>query len=212
LSDPKHKAMAHLVHEQSHRLSQIITEMMDFAKPESPKLASVDLTDLVDRALHEAKAVCEFADSSSTVEVTLSDVPTVTVDRAQVVAALTEVLVNALQATAEVKSGTKSGRVEVHGGFDTYSNRVVLTVSDNGGGMSEATLKRAFDPFFSSKPAGRRRGMGLAKAMRWIESSGGSIRLESHLGQGTRAVILLPAGDGLAQPQAAPQAPVRKKA
>jgi signal transduction histidine kinase len=57
LSDPKHKAMAHLVHEQSHRLSQIITELMDFAKPEPPKLAEADLTDLVERSLHDAKAL-----------------------------------------------------------------------------------------------------------------------------------------------------------
>jgi signal transduction histidine kinase len=59
--------------------------------------------------------------------------------------------------------------------------------------MDDETLKRAFDPFFSSKPAGRRRGMGLAKALRWIESSGGSMRLESRLGKGTRGSILLPA-------------------
>ena len=68
-----------------------------------------------------------------------------------------------------------------------------MTVNDNGCGMDEETLKRAFDPFFSSKPAGRRRGMGLAKALRWIEASGGSIRLESRAGQGTRAIVLLPA-------------------
>jgi hypothetical protein len=59
--------------------------------------------------------------------------------------------------------------------------------------MDENTAKRAFDPFFSVKPAGRRRGLGLAKAMRWIEASGGSIRLESHAGQGTRSIVLLPA-------------------
>jgi signal transduction histidine kinase len=59
--------------------------------------------------------------------------------------------------------------------------------------MDEETLKRAFDPFFSSKPAGRRRGMGLAKALRWIERSGGTMRLESRTGKGTRGSILLPA-------------------
>ena len=70
---------------------------------------------------------------------------------------------------------------------------MVIGVNDNGCGMDEETLRRAFDPFFSSKPAGRRRGMGLAKALRWIEASGGSIRLESRVDKGTRSVILLPA-------------------
>jgi signal transduction histidine kinase len=81
----------------------------------------------------------------------------------------------------------------VHAAFDSYSSRVVVTVSDDGTGMDEETVKRAFDPFFSSKPAGRRRGMGLAKALRWVEASGGSIRLESRPGQGTQALLLLPA-------------------
>jgi len=99
--------------------------------------------------------------------------------------------------------------VTIHGAFDPYSQRVVLTVADNGCGMDDATLKSAFDPFFSSKPAGRRRGMGLAKALRWIESSGGSIRLESRPKQGTRAIVLLPASQNIATRE---PAPARKKA
>jgi two-component system sensor histidine kinase HydH len=179
--------MAHLIHDQSDRLSKIITDLMDFAKPVPPKPLDSDLVELVARALHEAKALPDHADR--TVEVTFGDVPDVAVDPQQVQAALTEVIDNALQATSD----TKLPRVEIHAAYDPYSSRVVLSVSDNGCGMDEATLKRAFDPFFSSKPAGRRRGMGLAKALRWVESSGGSMRLESHLGQGTRVVILLPA-------------------
>jgi signal transduction histidine kinase len=77
---------------------------------------------------------------------------------------------------------------------------VVVTVTDNGPGMDEHTARRAFDPFFSSKSAGRRRGLGLAKALRWIEASAGSIRLESRPGQGTRAIILLPAIPSAKQP------------
>jgi len=99
-----------------------------------------------------------------------------------------EVISNAIQAT-----DPKKGHVTIHAAYDAYSSRVALTVADNGSGMDEETLKRAFDPFFSSKPAGRRRGMGLAKALRWIESSGGTMRLESRLGRGTRGSILLPA-------------------
>jgi signal transduction histidine kinase len=59
--------------------------------------------------------------------------------------------------------------------------------------MDEHVLRHAFDPFFSAKTAGRRQGMGLAKAMRWIEGSGGSMRIESQPNAGTRVIILLPA-------------------
>jgi signal transduction histidine kinase len=116
------------------------------------------------------------------------------VDEQQVCAALIEVVDNAIHATDPA-----TGHIEIHAAFDPYSSRVVVTVSDNGCGMDEGTVKRAFDPFFSNKPAGRRRGLGLAKALRWIEASGGSIRLESRPGQGTRGVILLPAKPAAAE-------------
>ena len=121
-------------------------------------------------------------------------------------AALGELIGNALQAVEPGK-----GQVEIHAGYDAGSGQVALSISDNGCGMDEQTLKRAFDPFFSAKPAGRRRGMGLAKALRWIEASGGSIRLESRPGQGTRSLVLLPVNpvEPFAQPTDADQLPLR---
>jgi putative nucleotidyltransferase with HDIG domain len=186
LADPKLKQAAKTIGEQAHVISDIVTELMAFAKPVPPKVEECELPELVARALHEAKSISDPADRQ--IEVTMTDVPPVMVDPRQVTAALTEVISNAIQATDEGK-----GHVKVHAAYDAYSSRVALTVADDGCGMDEETLKRAFDPFFSSKPAGRRRGMGLAKALRWIESSGGTMRLESRLGKGTRGSILLPA-------------------
>jgi signal transduction histidine kinase len=201
LTDAKHKAAAHLIHEQSHRLSSIITELMDFAKPEPPAPVETDLAEMLERALHEAKQASDPADRK--IELTLGDVPAVTADPSQVCAALVEVIDNAIHATDGITDG--SGHIAIHAAHDPYGNRVVVTVSDNGCGMDEDTVKRAFDPFFSNKPAGRRRGLGLAKALRWIEASGGSIRLESRPGQGTRAVILLAAARPQQQQQARPE-------
>jgi signal transduction histidine kinase len=185
LTDPKLKQAAKTIGDQAHVITDIITELMAFAKPVPPKVVECELPELVGRALHEAKSQTDPADR--TIEVTMTDIPPVMVDPEQVTAALIEIISNAIQATAE------KGTVSVHAAYDAYSSRVALTVADDGCGMDEETLKRAFDPFFSSKPAGRRRGMGLAKALRWIESSGGTVRLESRLGKGTRGSILLPA-------------------
>lgn len=186
LADPKFKAMAHLIHDQSHRLSEIITELMDFAKPVPPERQECDVADLIARSLHDAKQHTDPADRN--IELTMGDVPSVMVDPIQVAAALTEVIDNAVLATDPTE-----GQVTIHAAYDPYSSRVAITVSDNGCGMDDQTLKRAFDPFFSSKPAGRRRGLGLPKALRWVESSGGTMRLESRPQQGTRTLILLPA-------------------
>ena len=193
LTDPKQKHAASLIYDQSHRLSEIITELMDFAKPVPPKPAVCEIADLVGRAIHDAKLLDETPDRD--IEVTIGDVPQVEVDPEQVSAALREVIGNSIQATED-----GAGRIDVHAAFDALSNRVVLTIADNGCGMDDETLKRAFDPFFSSRRAGRRRGMGLAKAMRWVECSGGSIHLESRPGQGARITVLLPAAQAHAEP------------
>ncbi len=186
LTDAKESGHARLIAEQAQRLSDIITELMDFAKPTPPKPESCDLAELIDRSLKQAKASPELADRR--IEVTLSEQPRVLADLAQVSSALAEVLVNAAQAT-----DPRSGSIEISAAFDRWGGQVVLSIADNGCGMDERTLIRAFDPFYSAKPAGRRRGMGLAKALRWVEGSGGSMRLESKPNQGTRVVIVLPA-------------------
>jgi signal transduction histidine kinase len=187
LADPKLQHSAKLIFEQSHRLSEIITELMAFARPVPPKPIKADLSDVLERALHEAKMRSDPADRTPV----MIDVP-------QVTDAVREVIENAIQATDPA-----TGHVAVHAAYDSFSGRVAVTVADDGRGMDEKTLRQAFDPFFSAMPAGRRRGMGLAKAMRWVESSGGSMRLESRPDRGTRALILLPAvADGRASSSA----------
>jgi signal transduction histidine kinase len=220
LKDPKFKAAATLIFEQSHRLSQIITELMDFACPTKAALVNCDVASMVQEAIDEAKAGTDSADR--TINLSVGDVPAAVADPKQVTAALAEVIANALQATdphegagagptpVGERGDARFGHVSVHVAFDPYSQRVVLSVADDGCGMDEQTTKCAFDPFFSAKAAGRRRGMGLAKALRWVEGSGGSIRLESRLGKGTRAVILLPAAKP-SPPEAASEA-MRKQA
>ncbi len=185
LSDAKLKHAAEQIFAQSHRLSEIITEMMDFAKPQAPTVAVADVAQLIERALHEAKMQTEVADR--TIEITMGELPPVRVDAMQVTASLKEVIENAIHATDQ-----KSGHVQIHAAYESSGGRVVIEVSDNGCGMEEEAVKKAFDPFFSHLPAGRRRGMGLAKASRWIEAAGGSMRLESRPGQGARLTIVLP--------------------
>ena len=65
-------------------------------------------------------------------------------------------------------------------------------VVDDGPGMDADAARRAFDPFYSGRDAGRGIGLGLPKAWRLIEGSGGEVSIESRPGQGTRVTIALP--------------------
>jgi signal transduction histidine kinase len=74
---------------------------------------------------------------------------------------------------------------------------VVLEVADNGRGMDAATAARGLEPLFTTKPAGRGNGLGLDACRRIVERHGGSIRLESAPGRGTRALCRFPAAGGI---------------
>jgi PAS domain S-box-containing protein len=81
---------------------------------------------------------------------------------------------------------------------------VYLEVCDTGGGMTPDTLQRIFDPFFSTKFAGR--GLGLAAVMGIVRSHEGLIRIRTEPGQGTSFRVLLPAAVGTARKSEEPSA------
>jgi signal transduction histidine kinase len=72
---------------------------------------------------------------------------------------------------------------------------VVLSISDNGTGMDEATLAQAFDPFFTTKEVGSGSGLGLPMVQGFTVQSGGTARIRSKLGEGTTVELWLPRAD-----------------
>ncbi len=68
-----------------------------------------------------------------------------------------------------------------------------ITISDDGCGIPPESLARIFEPFYTTKPVGKGTGLGLAIAKNIVAQHGGAIRLESGSGQGTRAIVELPA-------------------
>jgi CheY-like chemotaxis protein len=114
--------------------------------------------------------------------------------------------------TRENISETQSATLNIWPG-----DAVKLTVSDNGFGMSEATMRRAFEPFFTTRAAAHAPGLGLTVAHSITQLHGGQIFLESTEDQGTTVTIWLPitkAPESTASPPrpATPQkAPVRER-
>ena len=77
-------------------------------------------------------------------------------------------------------------------GTFAYSLAAHVQISDLGCGLDAKTLKKATHPFFSAKPAGRQRGMGLADAARLIHLNGGTLTLASEPEKGTTVTVTLP--------------------
>jgi len=75
---------------------------------------------------------------------------------------------------------------------DDQEKCVSISVADTGEGMSEETLKRAFEPFYSTKAVGHGTGLGLAQVYGFATQCGGKVNIDSALGQGTTVTITLP--------------------
>jgi PAS domain S-box-containing protein len=117
------------------------------------------------------------------------NVPAVEVDSALIQQALVNLVINARDAL--VLGGTISVRTQlaIEGG-NRYAE---ISVEDNGPGIDDATLKHLFEPFFTTKDGGKGSGLGLAMVHGTVTQHGGSVRVTSTLGRGSRFTLRIPA-------------------
>jgi len=108
------------------------------------------------------------------------------------------VLASLLANAAEAIPAGRAGRIEIR--VQREDGNVRITISDDGVGMGPEVLRRAFDPFFTTRPAGSGAGLGLPVARGLVEGYGGSLRLESVQGAGTTAIVELPEGPEVTPP------------
>ncbi|GLS42938.1 response regulator [Methylobacterium brachythecii] len=76
---------------------------------------------------------------------------------------------------------------------------VMVAVSDTGTGMPPEVVERVFEPFFTTKEVGKGSGLGLAQAYGFVKQSGGGIRIDTVVGEGTSIKVYLPRVEGVAE-------------
>ena len=145
-----------------------------------------------------------------------ANLPAAHVDATQLETALLNLALNARDAMP------RGGEISIHvnerwiaadeaGPDFSAGHYVVFAVSDTGRGMTQETLARAVEPFFTTKGAGHGTGLGLSMVYGFAKQSGGQLRVDSRLGYGTRVEMYLPVVPSTTQerPDVAGQAPVR---
>ncbi len=185
--DPERRRKLATIVDQAFRARDMIGGLMVYARPPRPAPAVVDLRELLRPVVEHARVVAE----AKRVRLEVggpADAVMVQVDAAQVMEALRALMINALEAVDE------EGRVVIDAAPAADGCRV--TVADDGPGMDGDAVRRAFDPFYSGRDAGRGIGLGLPKALRLIETNGGRLQIESRPGAGTRVVVELPGVPG----------------
>ena len=184
--DPARKKTLEVIAQNGKEVSQIISELMEFAKPPIPKPESVK----IDKLLAEAVETIDRQAQQNKIEIetdTEQDIPEAFLDKQQFVKAIAELLGNAIESYQGA-----GGRIEIKTAYSELDEAIIIRIFDRGCGMDAETVEKAFDPFFSARSAGRGRGLGLSRAIRYLQAGGAELELVSELKKGTLAKVTLP--------------------
>ena len=176
----------------AQRGAALTQRMLAFARQQDLQTHSADMSSLL-------LGMRELLERSLTPQIGLTyriahDLPPAQVDANQIELAILNLVINARDAMP------LGGRIEIivtQSPGDPNKNLLKpsylkIEVSDNGSGMNETTLKKAIEPFFSTKPLGKGAGLGLSMVHGLAVQLGGLLELSSELGKGTKASLWVP--------------------
>ena len=170
--ESSHESLAKIIG-QTKRIHGILRELMQFARPAAPRLATTDLVALL-REVATAHAI-PFDPPKESIRVRI--------DAEQVKAALGCLIKNSLEAIAV------GGWIRLSVGL---GQRVEVHVEDSGPGPHPEQVQHLFDPFYCGRSAGRGKGFGLPVAWRLARQQGGDVVYVPRAGQPTRFTLILP--------------------
>ncbi|TBH02474.1 PAS domain-containing hybrid sensor histidine kinase/response regulator [Rhizobium leguminosarum] len=197
----------------ARRGAALTQRLLAFARQQDLQVKPVDLTELVSGMNDLLR---RSVGSSISIETILpATLPPALVDANQLELALLNLAVNARDAMPDGGTLSISLREEQVAGDVGALDRgayLVLAVADSGTGMDAETLKKAVDPFFSTKELGKGTGLGLSMIHGLAVQLNGALRLTSELGVGTIAELWLPATERRPEQPAEAELPVPQAA
>jgi two-component system NtrC family sensor kinase len=183
------------IHNEIFRCKNILRSLLDFARPSCGTFREIDINELIKEVIllvnHKAKRLEHH------IELRLNrELPKIYADPGSLRQLFMNIIINSIYFTPErgtIIIRTGSDGDDGNGGPDPGRDRIKVSVSDTGKGISRDLIDKVFDPFFTTKPVGEGTGLGLAICHKIVEEHGGDMDVESEEEKGTTFIIRLPA-------------------
>lgn len=184
LSPGESKEMILDIINQANRASEVVKNLLDFSRTEAPSVTRLELKEVIEKTISliknqimivGVKLKCNAPDPSPPIRGNLHNLEQ----------AFLNLFLNAIQAMPD--GGTIT--IDVRETKDGY---VAIDVTDTGVGIKPEALEKIFDPFYTTKAAGRGTGLGLSIVYGIIKKHGGYVEVKSEVNVGTTFTIYLP--------------------
>ncbi|MBW4655180.1 MAG: PAS domain S-box protein [Kaiparowitsia implicata GSE-PSE-MK54-09C] len=184
----------------AERIQQIVLSLRNFSRMDEAEVKAVDIHEGIDSTLMILHNRLKETGDRATIHILkhYGDLPLVECYAGQLNQVFMNLLANAIDALEERDAGRSRSDIQQTPSQITITTKplqqhVEIAIADNGPGMSEITQRRLFEPFYTTKPVGKGTGLGLSISYQVVvEKHGGTLRCESHLGQGTTFFITIP--------------------
>jgi len=181
-SDEIQKKLSSIIIEESGRLNDVVTDFLDFARPQEPNLQDCHLEEIIGRNLSFLQSELDKKKVSVN-DGNLNNRPfTIKADPSLLYRAFLNIFINAIQSIED------GGNIRIK--IEEEKGNYRVEIQDTGTGIRKENLKKIFNPFFTTKEKGS--GLGLAIVKKIIEGHKGTVWIESEEGVGTRVFVNLP--------------------
>jgi signal transduction histidine kinase len=182
-TDPERRHALALMNAQAMRVYEMIADMMLFARPPQPNVERFDFVKLIDALVADLQPAAARQETALT-RIGMQEPLEIEADPTQLTVAFRALVQNAFEALVS------GGSVQVD--VQATAEILLISVIDDGPGVSAEERRHIFDPFYSARQAGRGLGLGLSKCWRIVTNHGGTVAVESTPGKGAKFTIALP--------------------
>ncbi|MBZ0204020.1 MAG: PAS domain S-box protein [Ignavibacteria bacterium] len=169
--------------DEATRITKSLRGLLNFSRPITVEKTRNNINRIIEDIVTNSKFSIGKKDIIIRKELD-KGLPDLMLDKAQIEDALSNLVINAIQAFAS------KGEITVR--TQSYDSKVMIDITDNGPGIPKEILEKIFQPFFTSKGYGKGTGLGLSIVKRIIKEHNGEIKVKSQVGKGTTFIILLP--------------------